>query len=437
MRSRKPASRLPALGLALALHGALAPASATAQGAGSRPPLGQNAPAALANGRVKAALDSIRAWQDWTLDQQIQLTEIEAPPFKEQRRAEEFRRRLIALGYADARIDAEGNVIAERPGTAAGAPVIVLSGHLDTVFPEGTDVKVKRAGIRLTAPGIGDDGRGLAVVLTVARAFQQARIQSPATIVFVGTVGEEGQGDLRGVRHLFEKEMPGRISAFISVDGTGFGITHAAVGSNRYRVSYEGPGGHSFGAFGMPNPIHAMGRAIAAIADLQTPSDPKTTFSVSVVSGGTSVNSIPMAGVLEIDMRSEEPAALAALDAKVRAAFGAAVEAEKARWPNSREPLTMRLDTIGIRPAGKQSESAPIVQAALAASKALGLESELGASSTDSNIPMSLGIPALTIDGGGRGGGSHALEEWYEELPDAYKGPQWAALVVATLAGVR
>lgn len=416
----------------LLLAGAL---SAAAPVSAQTRPL-QDPAAVLAKPRMKAALDSIQRWQAWTLEQQIQLTEIEAPPFKEQKRAEEYVRRLRALGYQNVRIDAEGNVIAERPGTVGG-PVVVLSGHLDTVFPEGTDVTVKREGARLKAPGIADDGRGLAVVLAVARAFQTLQLQHDATIYFVGTVGEEGQGDLRGVRHLFGKEMAGKIDYFISVDGTGFGITHAAVGSNRYRVSYKGPGGHSFGAFGMPNPIHAMGRAIAAISEIRTPADPKTTFSVSVVSGGTSVNSIPMEGVLEIDMRSEEPAALAELDAKARAAFDAALGAEKARWPSSDVPLTLELDTIGIRPAGKQPESAPIVQAAVAASKALGLDSELGASSTDSNIPMSLGIPSLTLDGGGRGGSTHALEEWYEETPDSYKGPQWVALVVATLAGVK
>jgi acetylornithine deacetylase/succinyl-diaminopimelate desuccinylase-like protein len=397
----------------------------------------QDAAATMAKPRVRAALDSLRAWQAWTLEQQIQLTEIEAPPFKEQKRGEEFARRLRALGYQSVRVDAEGNVIAERPGTPGG-PIVVLSGHLDTVFPEGTDVRVKREAGRLKAPGIADDGRGLAVVLAVARAFQTAQLQTDATILFVGTVGEEGQGDLRGVRHLFNKgELAGKIDYFLSVDGTGFGITHSAVGSNRYRVSYKGPGGHSYGAFGMPNPIHAMGRAIAAISDFTVPSDPKTTFSVSVVSGGTSVNSIPMEGVFEIDMRSEEPSALGELDRKAKAAMEAAVNAEKARWPRSNRPLELVIDTIGIRPAGKQPESAPIVQTAVAASKALGLSSDLEPSSTDSNIPMSLGIPALTLDGGGRGGGTHALDEWYEETPDSYKGPQWAALVTAMLAGVK
>ena len=390
----------------------------------------------LQHPRVRQALDSIRAWQAWTLRQQIELTEIEAPPFKEARRAEEFRRRLVALGYQDARIDAEGNVIAERSGEPGG-PVIVISGHLDTVFPEGTDVRVNRVGNRLSAPGIADDGRGLAVVLTVARALRAVELQTGGTVVFVGTVGEEGQGDLRGVRHLFGEEMRDRVDFFISVDGTGFGITTAAVGSIRYRVSYHGPGGHSYASFGMPNPMHALGRAIAAMADMEVPAAPRTTFSVSVASGGTSVNSIPMEAVMEIDMRSEDPGQLAHLDQRVRGALKAALVAEKTRWPRSTVPLSLAIDTIGIRPGGRQPDPAVIVDAALAAASALGVTSGQVASSTDANLPISLGIPAITIDGGGRGGGAHAVDEWYEETADSFKGPQWALLIAATLAGVK
>jgi acetylornithine deacetylase/succinyl-diaminopimelate desuccinylase-like protein len=396
----------------------------------------QAPPVPLQDARMRAALDSIRAWQGWTLAQQVELTEIEAPPFKEARRAEDFRRRLVALGYENARIDAEGNVIAELRGSADG-PVVMISGHLDTVFPEGTDVRVRRTGNRLAAPGIADDGRGIAVVLTVARAFKAARIPLRGTVFFVGTVGEEGQGDLRGVRHLFTEEMPGEIDYFISVDGTGYGIISGAVGSNRYRISYRGPGGHSYGSFGMPNPMHALGRAIATISDLQVPNDPKTTFSVGVLSGGTSVNSIPMEATMEIDMRSEDAAVLAHLDQQVRQALDDALFAEKARWPRSGQPLELVIDTIGIRPAGTQPETALIVQAAMASARSLSLQTTLVASSTDANIPISLGIPAITIDGGGRGAGAHALNEWYEDTADSYKGPQWAALIVAMLAGLR
>jgi len=386
--------------------------------------------------RVKTALAAIKATNAWTLEQQVSICEIPAPPFKEAQRAEEFRKRLVALGLKNVRIDAEGNVIGERPGAGKG-PTVVISGHLDTVFPEGTDVSVKREGTLYKAPGIGDDCRGLAVVLSVARALNEANVRTDGTILFVGTVGEEGPGNLRGVRHLFATELKGKVDYFISVDGTGLGITSSAVGSHRYRVSYKGPGGHSYGAFGMPNPIHAMGRAIAKIGDFQVPAQPRTTFSVSVVSGGTSVNSIPYEGVMEVDMRSESAQSLDELDARFQAAVQQALVEENARWPQSRVRLTVQVDTTGIRPAGAQPDTVHIVRVAKAAGLTLGFDAETNASSTDSNIPMSLGIPAITIDGGGRGRGSHSLTESYDDGPNGWLGPQWAALIVSTLAGVR
>ena len=214
---------------------------------------------------VGRALARIKADNAWTLDQQQSICEIPAPPFRESVRGAEYKRRLESLGLT-VRTDSIGNVIAERKGTGRG-PTVMLAGHLDTVFPEGTDVKVKREGTVMRAPGIGDDCRGLAVVLAVARAFQMENVPTTGTVIFVGNVGEEGPGNLRGVSHLFTREYQGKVDYFISVDGTGLGLTSRAVGSNRYRVTFRGPGGHSYGAFGMPNPIHALGRAIAAIAD--------------------------------------------------------------------------------------------------------------------------------------------------------------------------
>jgi acetylornithine deacetylase/succinyl-diaminopimelate desuccinylase-like protein len=385
---------------------------------------------------MRRALDAIREFNEWTLQQQIELTEIEAPPFKEQRRAEEFKRRLEALGLRNVRIDSIGNVIGERPGTGNG-PVVMLSGHLDTVFPEGTNVKVTRTGTRLAAPGIGDDARGLAVMLAVARAFRDANVRTPGTILFVGTVGEEGAGNLRGVRYLFGSGKPGRVDHFISVDGTGDGVTNGAVGSHRYRVTYKGPGGHSYGAFGMPNPIHALGRAMATIGDIQVPAQPKTTFNVGVISGGTSVNSISAEGIMDVDLRSESQAALNAVDQQFRRAVEQALAAENARWPRSSTKLSVTIDTIGIRPAGTLPDTALIVRTAIAAGRAIGLSPATGASSTDANIPISLGVSAITMDGGGRGGSSHALDEWYDDTANGYLGPQWAALVVAMLAGLK
>ena len=392
------------------------------------------------NTRVRAALDQIKAENEWTLQQQISLCEIPAPPFKEERRGAEYKRRFEAIGLKNVRTDAVGNVIGERPGTGSG-PTVLIAGHLDTVFPEETNVKVKREGTRLAGPGIGDDCRGLAVVLVVARAFERHNIQNAGTIYFVGNVGEEGPGNLRGVRHLFQNELKGKIDYFISVDGTGLGTTNRAVGSNRYRVTYKGPGGHSYGAFGIPNPIHALGRAIAKISEIQQPTNPRTTFNVGIVEGGTSVNSIAFEAAMEIDMRSESPQNITTIDRQVMRAIQEALTEENARWTGQRAAnakLTVKIDTIGIRPANSaQTEISPIVIAASAAAKALGFTTDLGASSTDANLPMSMGIPAITIDGGGRGGDAHALTEWYDDGNNGWLGPQWALLVVAALAGVR
>jgi tripeptide aminopeptidase len=386
---------------------------------------------------IDAILATLKADNAWTLQQQRSICEIPAPPFKEAARGLEYKRRFEALGLV-ARIDAVGNVLAERPGTGRG-PTIVIAGHLDTVFPEGTDVKVKDEGARMKGPGIGDDCRGLAVVLAVARAYQRANPRHDARIIFVGNVGEEGPGNLRGTRHLFDVELKGKIDFFISVDGQGLDITSRAVGSNRYKVTYKGPGGHSYGAFGIPNPIHALGRAIDGIADVQVPSNPKTTFNVGVISGGTSVNSIAFEASMEIDMRSESADALAEVDRKIRATLTAALDAENARWTGeraTRSKLSLVIDTIGIRPTGGQSDTAKIVQVALGAGKSLGFNAATTASSTDANLPISRGIPAITIDGGGQGGGGHALNEWYEDGPNGWLGPQWAALIVARLAGL-
>jgi tripeptide aminopeptidase len=398
----------------------------------------QQLPVPSNNARVKAALDIIKADKAWTFQQQVELTQIPAPPFKESARAAEFKKRLESAGLKNVRIDEVGNVIAMRPGTGKG-PTVLLEGHLDTVFPEGTDVTIKHKGDTVVAPGIGDDGRGLVTVLSVARAFEKAGVQTNGTVYFIGNVGEEGPGNLRGTRQLLTKELKGKIDYFITVDGDGLGIASRAVGSDRYKVTYKGPGGHSYGAFGIPNPIHALGRAMAGIADIQVPTNPKTTFNVGVISGGTSVNSIPFEGSMEVDMRSESATELASVDAKIQKILRDALAAENARWPGPRAAaakLSLVIDTIGIRPTGGQADAAPIVQTALNAAKALGFTSQTSASSTDANIPISLGIPAIRIGGGGQGGGAHALGEWYIDTPNSYLGPQWAALLVSALAGV-
>ena len=239
----------------------------------------------LAAPAVKSALAAIEADDERTLREQIELTEIPAPPFKEAVRAAEYAKRLRPLGFADAKVDTEGNVLAMRKGSGNG-PVLVIAAHLDTVFPEGTDVKVKKQGERYSAPGIGDNGRGLAALLSVIRALNATQIKTVGDVWFVGTVGEEELGDVRGVKALFRDHKS--IDGFIALDGLGIDrVVNAATGSRRFKIAYIGPGGHSFAAFGMPSATHAMGRAIAKMADVETAVEPKTTYTVGTVKGGT------------------------------------------------------------------------------------------------------------------------------------------------------
>jgi tripeptide aminopeptidase len=384
----------------------------------------------MADAAVRAAVDAIKASEPQTIEDQIRLCEVEAPPFKEAKRAEVYAKMFRELGLQNVRIDKEGNVLGDRPG-AQPRPRLVFTAHLDTVFPEGTDVKVKREGNILRGPGIGDDCRGLAVLLAVIRAMTQAKIQTPGSITFVGTVGEEGLGDLRGVKFLFNEGMKGQIDRFVSIDGTGLGITHIAVGSLRYRVTFKGPGGHSYGAFGLSNPMHALGRAVAAISQFEVPESPKTTFNVGRMGGGTSVNAIPFDAWFEMDMRSASPSALQALDQKFHRAVDDAVKAEDARW--SKNVLSVDKALVGNRPAGQTPATSPIVQAAVSVTKTLGFPVTLDEGSTDSNIAMNRGIPAITVDGGGRGRGAHALDENFDQT-NSWQGSQRALLLALALA---
>jgi tripeptide aminopeptidase len=385
--------------------------------------------------RLQPALSALQRDNAWTLDQQVAVCQVPAPPFKEAARAAWYQQALIRLGYPDTRIDAEGNVIAELRG--GDGPTVMLAGHLDTVFPEGIDATVQRDGTRLDGIGIGDDCRGLAVVLAVAKVVKDQGIVPAGRILFVGNVGEEGAGNLRGVRHLLEREFRGQVDYFISVDGVGQNIVSRAVGSHRYTITIAGPGGHSYSDFGMPNPTHALGRAIARIGDLRVPDRPRSTFNVGIVRGGTSVNSIAMRAQMDIDMRSEDAGSLADLDRRIRAAVDTAVAQEMARWPGATAALTVTYDTIGIRPTGAQSDDAPIVRVAMETAKLVGFAPRTAASSTDANLPIAMGIPGIAIDGGGKGDGAHSLAEWYDDGPDGYKGPQWALLLVTALTGLR
>jgi tripeptide aminopeptidase len=405
----------------------LALASGVVQGQGASP-----SPAdLLKDPSVKAAVDAAKATEAQTIADQIRFCEIPAASFKEEVRGQERKRVFTQLGLRNVRVDKVGNVLGDYLGAAA-RPHLVLAAHLDTVFPEGTDVRVKREGSLLKGPGIGDDCRGLAVMTAIIREMRKADVKTPGSITFVANVGEEGLGDLRGVKELFNVTLKDQIDRFVSIDGTGVHVTNVAVGSHRYRVTFKGPGGHSFGAFGLANPMGAMGRAIAKIQEMQVPRQPRTTFNVGRTGGGTSVNSIPFEAWIEVDMRSSDPASLAAVDAMFQKAVDAAVVEENQRWGKP-GVITVVKELVGDRPAGSTPENSSIVRNGLAAATLLGFSSNLGEGSTDSNIPMSLSVPSITIGGGGRGRDAHALTETFDTT-DAWMGTQHALLLTVALA---
>lgn len=385
---------------------------------------------------VQKALAFIKADEAKMIQEDITITEIPAPPFKEKVRGEDYLKRLKALGLKDVRMDSEGNVFGVRPGAGKG-PVLVVAAHLDTVFPEGTDVKVKKdPDGTLRAPGIGDDTANLAGLLGIVRAFNDTGIKTVGDIIFCGDVGEEGLGDLRGMKALFRDNK--NVDGFISLDGGGTGgITYLATGSHRFEVTFKGPGGHSFGAFGIPSPIHAMGRAIAKIGDIQVPKDPRTTFTVGVVNGGTSVNSIAERCMMQVDMRSNDEAFVLRTEALFKAAVYQAVDEENQRWNSDKGTITADIKLVGDRPAGSQDPNHPLIQTCWVANEILGFKPELeGPSSTDSNLPISIGVPAITISArGGTSGNGHAPSEWLNPK-GFYQGTQEAFLTILGLVGV-
>jgi tripeptide aminopeptidase len=390
--------------------------------------------AITAHPSVQKGLAFLQADDANTLDDQKQMTVIPAPPFKEQKRAEYYRARLQELGLQDVRIDSEGNALGVRRGSGAG-PKLVVSAHLDTVFPEGTDVSIKEKDGRLYAPGISDDTRGLAELLSIIRAFNATGIKTVGDIWFVGTVGEEELGDLRGVKALFRDHKD--IDGFITVESPSGGVSsigRVMVGSRRFRVTFKGPGGHSFGAFGLPSAIHALGRAIAKISEVKTPKTPKTTFTVGTITGGISTNSIAGEAAMQIDMRSSDMEALRKLEAEVMAHIRQAVVDENARWDATSISADIKL--IGDRPAGSVPYDSPTIQAAALAIQAVGFP-RIGFTegSNDANIAVSLGIPAARLASGGRNGGVHTFNEWYQPQL-AYVGPQASFLAVLGLVGI-
>ena len=379
---------------------------------------------------IKTALEIVKRNEPEILAEQRRVCEIPAPPFTEQKRGLEFEKIFKTLGLKNVRIDKEGNVIGERPGKSEH-PNLLLAAHLDTVFGPEVDVHNKTTGTVTKGPGIADDCRGLAVLIGIIRGLNEAKVDTPGTITFAANVGEEGLGDLRGVKHMFDVSLKGKIDNFISIDGTGLGTTRIGVGSYRYKVTFTGPGGHSFGSFGNANPIHALGRAIDKISRFEVTAKPKVTFNVGRIGGGTSVNSIAFESWAEVDMRSSDAASLKAIDEKFKAAVQIALSEENERWKNKGK-IAVDIKLLGYRPAGETPETAPIVQTSNAVSKALGFEPRLGEGSTDSNYPMSFKAPAITIGGGGTGTGAHSIDEAFDSN-DSWKGTQRALLLAVAL----
>jgi acetylornithine deacetylase/succinyl-diaminopimelate desuccinylase-like protein len=389
--------------------------------------------------KFKAAQAFIDKDHDRFIEEIIQITEIPAPPFKEQVRGRAYLEMLRQHGLTNVEMDSEGNVMGIRKGLGSG-PLVAIAAHLDTVFPEGTNVKVKRMGTMLAAPGVGDDSRGLAVLLAMIRAMDNAKIQTAGDILFVGDVGEEGPGDLRGMKHLFQRgPYKEKIKMFVSLDpaGPGNDITNGAVGSKRYRVTFKGPGGHSYGAFGIVNPAFALGNAISKFSRLMVPFTPRTTFNVGLIGGGTSVNSIPYEAWMEVDLRSESNEELKRLEDSFIRIMREAADDENSVRSTAQGRIEVETRLIGDRPSGMIPVSASIVQTAVAVIKALGMTPVYSNSSTDANIPISMGIPAITLDSGGRGGRPHALDEWIDvEKTASVKGTSTALGILLSLAGM-
>ena len=365
------------------------------------------------NKQLQMAFSIIDEIDSQTVEDLITLTEIEAPPFQEGKRAVAFKKMLEEAGVEKVWIDDVGNVIGLKKGTE-GKRVVVLDAHMDTVFPEGTDVTVKRKGDTLYAPGIGDDTRGLTMLIAIAKAMNKAELKSKADIWFVGSVGEEGLGDLRGVKHLFREGAP-KIDAWIAIDGGEVGrVNNAGLGSTRYKAVFKGKGGHSWGAFGLANPHHALGYAITHFtkeATKYTNHGPKTSFNIGRIGGGTSVNSIPFESWMEVDMRSVDANRLNEIDGIFKASMNAALEEYNSS--GVKDKIDLELIKIGERPSGELPETTPVVQRAIAATTFFEEQPRLTRGSTNGNIPIALGIPAVTLGRGGKGGGAHSLGEWW------------------------
>jgi acetylornithine deacetylase/succinyl-diaminopimelate desuccinylase-like protein len=378
---------------------------------------------------VAQALAYLEGAHETHLSKQVQITGIAAPTFHEGERAQFMATEFRRVGLQNVEIDAQGNVLGWRPGASPDA--LVLAAHLDISFEPGVNTKVRKEGKRWFAPGLADNARGLACILAVAEALNHARIETRRTLLFVANVGEEGLGDLSGVKYLFQQSPhQSRLKAFIAVDGDDPArVVNGGVGVKRYRVTARGAGGHSYANFGRPNAAHALGRMIARLASMETPFQPRTTYNVGRIGGGTAVNAIAEEAWMEVDLRSEGPAELDRLEIEMMKAVRLGAEEENSFREASGQKITVETKLVGNRPAGGTAESHPLVQAALSASRRTGHQPRLEIGSTDSNLPMSLAIPAVTLGGGGKGGNVHSLAEWFEP-EGAWRGPQTVLLAI-------
>jgi acetylornithine deacetylase/succinyl-diaminopimelate desuccinylase-like protein len=386
------------------------------------------------NARVRAALDWFTPNISWVNDRQARITEIPAPPFQEARRAAAVKELLAETGLT-VKIDQAGNVIGELRG-ANEKEVVVIAAHLDTVFPPGTDVKVHRDGSRMTAPGISDNGSGVAALLALARAAQFAHLKPQRTILFVGDVGEEGEGNLRGMRAVVDAYRA-KLKAVVVLDGSGTDyVTTKALASRRLEALITGPGGHSWSDFGMPNPINALVRGSVRFINTKVPASPRTTFNIGQIEGGTSVNSVPHEARLKVDIRSESEDELTRLESALRECIAAGVrdEMDSAR-DRSKGKLEWKVELLGSRPGGELAPDSALLSALRAADEFVGNQSRIERSSTDANIPLSVGIEAISIGAGGSGGGAHSLQEWYDSA-GREAGLKRALLTILGVSGV-
>jgi tripeptide aminopeptidase len=386
------------------------------------------------NPRVRAALDWFTPNISWVNDQQARLTEIPAPPFQESERAAAVQGLLAEAGLS-VQIDKSGSVIGELRGVSE-KEIVVIAAHLDTVFPPGTDVKVRRDGSRMTAPGVSDNGTGLAALVAMARAAQFAHLKPQRSIFFVADVGEEGEGNLRGIRAIVDAYRA-RLKAVVVLDGSGTDhVTTKALASRRLEALITGPGGHSWSDFGMPNPINALVRGSVRFINTKVPPSPRTTFNIGQIEGGTSVNSIPHEARLKVDIRSESEDELTRLESALRECIAAGVrdEMDSAR-DRSKGKLEWKVELLGSRPGGELAADSPLLAALRAADDFVGNQSRVERSSTDANIPLSLGIDAISIGAGGNGGAAHSLQEWYDSA-GREAGLKRALLTILGVSGV-